>query len=464
MTQVHTFIRVVAALAVVATTPTARAQAARVRTAHAAGIIALPAEEPGDSLYRLGRQAVTDANYRRAADLFKQVSDRFPSAKSASDALYWRAWSLHQLGVERHSQRDLEDALASIEKLESEYPKAPAMSDARTLRATIRSAQASLGNADAAGDIAREAKGLTKQAPCNNGSAADQEMRMAALDGLLQMNSEDAMPILKDVLKQRDPCRVEMRKKALFLISQKNGSDVVPTLLDAARNDPSNTVKEEAIFWLSQTRADMAIPALDSILRMSTDRAVQKKAIFAMSQQPRDERARAALERTAEDEKVPEDLREEAVFWLGQSNAADLDFFKTLFHKSASAEMRKKIMFSVSQQSRVQGANAWLLDIARDKSVDVASRKEAIFWLSQSKGIDVNGLQSIYDASKGDREIRKQIIFAYSQSSNAAAVDKLMDIAKNTGEDADMRKEALFWLGQKNDPRVKQFLRDLINR
>jgi len=37
-----------------------------------------------------------------------------------------------------------------------------------------------------------------------------------------------------------------------------------------------------------------------------------------------------------------------------------------------------------------------------------------------------------------------------------------MTIAK-TDPDREMRKKAIFWLGQMNDPRVKQFLLDIIN-
>ena len=43
------------------------------------------------------------------------------------------------------------------------------------------------------------------------------------------------------------------------------------------------------------------------------------------------------------------------------------------------------------------------------------------------------------------------------------AMDKLFDIAKNE-KDPELRKKAIFWLGQSRDPRVQQFLLDLINR
>ena len=37
------------------------------------------------------------------------------------------------------------------------------------------------------------------------------------------------------------------------------------------------------------------------------------------------------------------------------------------------------------------------------------------------------------------------------------------DIAKND-KDPELRKKAIFWLGQSHDPRVQQFLLDLINK
>jgi hypothetical protein len=59
--------------------------------------------------------------------------------------------------------------------------------------------------------------------------------------------------------------------------------------------------------------------------------------------------------------------------------------------------------------------------------------------------------------------MQKHVIFILSQRREPAAVDKLMAIAKGDG-DIEMRKQALFWLGQKNDPRIRQFIRDLINK
>jgi HEAT repeat protein len=429
------------------------------RTNRAADVVAGPFADPADSLYQLGRQAITAGDYRRAADLLKQVVDKYPKSDKAGDALYWRAWSLNRLGVDRQNKSDLDDALAAIDLLQKAYANSASATDGASLRAQIRSAQANLGDARAAVDVTNGAKTVSQGRGCG-GSNADEETRMAALEGLMNMNAADAVPILQDVLKQKDPCRIELRKKAIFLLSQKRGSDVAKTLLDVARTDPSTDVRAEAVFWLSQTRSELAIPMLDSVLFTGGDEEVRKKAIFALSQFSRDERARASLKRAADDEKMPADIRSDAIFWLGQSNLADLDFFRTLFRKTHDADLRQKIVFAVSQTNRPEAA-AWLLDLARDKSFDIDVRKDAVFQLSQRRKIDLDQISLLYDQSKGEPEMQDHILFILSQRSEPASVDKLIAIARSDS-DVERRKQALFWLGQKNDPKAKQFIRDLI--
>ena len=414
-----------------------------------------------DSLFRSARTLLDDRQYRRAANAFASLAQLYPATARAGDALYWQAWGLYQLGKDNSSKSDLTKALDVLSQYNLNYGKNTQMvNDATDLYAQIRALQAKLGDAGAAVDMASERDKLRQTAGCT-GSRADDEMRMAALDGLMSMNSADAIPILESVLKQKDPCKVELRKKAVFMIAQKRGSSVVPTLLDVARSDPSTDVRGDAIFWLGSSQAEAAIPALDSIIFQSKDDEVRKKAIFALSQQRRD-LARQALQRAAQDEKLPEEVRGDAIFWLGQNGIADLEFFKTLFKTTKSTELRSKILNGVAT-GRSPGASAWLLDIAKDKSFDIETRKNAIFWASQRREMDLNVLNTLYDQSKGEDEMQEHILFIYSQRREPAATDKLMAIARSD-PNTEMRKKALFWLGQKNDPRVKAFILELINK
>ena len=47
----------------------------------------------------------------------RQVSEVRPAP---ADALYWRAWALYHIGLDRHSKSDLDDALAAIDRLQKD--------------------------------------------------------------------------------------------------------------------------------------------------------------------------------------------------------------------------------------------------------------------------------------------------------------------------------------------------------
>ena len=54
-------------------------------------------------------------------------------------------------------------------------------------------------------------------------------------------------------------------------------------------------------------------------------------------------------------------------------------------------------------------------------------------------------------------------MFVLSQRHETAAVDKLMDIARND-TDREIRAKATFWLGQSRDPRAAKFLEERISK
>ena len=78
------------------------------------------------------------------------------------------------------------------------------------------------------------------------------------------------------------------------------------------------------------------------------------------------------------------------------------------------------------------------------------------------EGVDVADLVRLYD-SMNDREMKEQLIFVYSQRREDAALDKLFQIGKND-PDRELRKKAIFWVGQSRSPRAAQYLQELINQ
>jgi HEAT repeat protein len=319
--------------------------------------------------------------------------------------------------------------------------------------------QARRGNAEAAQRVTEKANQLGDERGCPND---DDDERIVALQALMQMDAESALPILRQVLAKRGSCTVALRKHAVFIVSQKRADEATSLLLDVARTDPSEEVRAEAIQWLGQTRSPRAITALDSIASSATDDAILEKAIFALSQS-HDERSDAALRRVAADDHKSVHARTQAIFWFGQSHreADDMRFLRDLFSRSHDEEIQGSIIQAMAQAHTSESAR-WLIDLARDKSLSIDARKNALFWAGQN-GADLRQLVNLYDEMKGQTEIQNQLIFVFSQRRDGQAIDKLMDIATND-PDRDLRKQAIFWLGQSHDPRVQKFLLDLINR
>jgi HEAT repeat protein len=408
--------------------------------------------DPADSLYRLGREAINRGQYRRAAELFAEISERYPRSEYAPDAPYWRAFALYRAGGED----DLRDALKALKAQEKRFPRATTISDARELAIRIRGVLAKQGDVESAEEVTRAAG---QNRPCDRDDD-DTEIRAAAMNALLQMDAESALPIIKQVLQKRDECSVALREKAVFLLSQKQSPETEELQLDIIQNDPSRSVRAQAVFWLGQVRTERAAEALERIATSSPDMELREKAIHALHEHG-SARAAAVLRRLAESAQTPENVREQAIFWIGQRRSQEnADFLRSLFGKTDDDDLRKKILFSLSQMRGFEN-DRWLLAIALDEGNSADLRGHAL-WTAGQAGIAGSELVTVYDRLS-DPEVKEKLIWVMSESRDRAATDKLIEIARKD-PDREMRKKALFWLGQKNDPRVRQLLIDILNQ
>src|SRR5919202_5555135 len=408
---------------------------------------------PADSLYRLGREAINRGDFRRAATLFAEISAKYPRSQYAPDALYWRAFALYRAGRDD----DLREALRSLAAQRARFPRAKTIGDARELAVRIRGVLAQQGDVESAEAVSRVA---ARNQPCVRDDN-DSEVRAAAMNALLQMDAESALPIIKQVLQKRDECSVALREKAVFLLSQKPSSETETLLLDVLHNDPSQSVREQAVFWMGQVHTDRAAAALEEIATSSPDMELREKAVHALHEQG-SERAAALLRRLAESEQTPESVREQAIFWLGQRRSQEnAAFLRGLFGRLGKAErnddIRKKVVFSLSQMRGI-GNDRWLLNIALDTTYSEDVRGHAL-WTAGQAGIPGSDLVALYDRLT-DAQVKEKLIWVLSESRDRAATDKLVEIAQKD-PDREMRKKALFWLGQKNDPRVRQIIVDI---
>lgn len=473
------------------------------------GPAAAPQEDPAASLYREGREALNAGEYRRAAETLARVSERYPDSEVASASLYWQAFALYRLG-------ELEEALRVLDRQAEAYPEAERrdgralalrirgelgrrgdpeaaarvaevagplqlelagplqLTEARLSRVMAQSAELAARSAEmmaglspgalaaqlAAGELA--AAGPAGRARAQEGCPEEEhEIQMAAMNALLMMESERALPVLERVLARRDECSVPLRRQATFLVGQKGGDRADEILLSVVREDPAKEVRAQAVFWLSKVKTDRAAEALAEIVRSESDPELQQRAVFALSQHG-GERALQVLREYALDESKPEEQRGQAIFWLAQHRGlGDAAAVRELYGRLDSEELKERVFFAIAQSHAGPETADWLLERAVDPGESPKLRKRALFWAVRA-GAPLERVDDLY-AGVDDPEMKEQILFAYMQRKGPEGVERLIEVAR-TEEDPELRKKAIFWLGQSGDPRAAEFLVELLER
>jgi len=365
-------------------------------------------DDPADSLYRLARQTLNAGEYRRAAQLFAQITRQYPTSQYRADAAYWRAFSLYRIG----GIADLHEALqaldsagtvagaqaargaARLEDAKLAVAAARASSDAgkplkyyvsrarasdteaAVLATRIRGALAARGDATAAAQIARTAD--SSAISCDD---EDAQLRVEALNALVQMDPRNAEPAITKVLARRDECSAPLRRGALALVARSSDAHSTDLLISTAKTDPSIEVRAEAIRLLGRSPDDRATTALVAFATSADKAPLQRIAVRALAaqQSPASTQAiRSLMTRTD----VSNDVRITALHYAGKSDLQVADLTK-MYDASADRSTRQEIISLLAQRPEPQAADK-LIEIART-STDPSLRRLAISSLSRNK-------------------------------------------------------------------------------
>jgi hypothetical protein len=239
------------------------------------------AQDPADPIWRAGREAINASDWNRAAEQFKRIrtENGFRNSTYRGQSYYWEAYARAQMG----GSSQLRLARTLLEDMRRDFAEdAKKIRDVGSLLSSVEGRLSKeYGDKDASRNLREEAKGLSNGCPDLDD---DDNPRAAALNALLQVDSDAAMPILEQILTKREKCSEGMRAKAVWLIAQKKSPRAADILLEVAKSDPSEEVQGQAVFWLSQVDSDKAIGALESILRSNAQSSLHENALFAVSQ------------------------------------------------------------------------------------------------------------------------------------------------------------------------------------
>jgi HEAT repeat protein len=446
-----------------------------------ASVQVVMAADDAEDTYRKARRALNRSAYVKAAEYFAQVHTDHGGSKYAADALYWDAFARYRIG----KREGMRTAIRLLDRQRDHFPKATTIPDARELAVRIEGKLAELGEGEAIYHVYRDAERLASESvrtehklarlefvaatdlrdlrtphrsEAELAEQAELEMRLMALNALMNMDSERAVPILKKVLSDQET-HAELRTKALFILSQANGEEAEEILLQVLREDKDPEVRKMAVFWLGQSSSDESLTLLSGLLKSETEAGIKEQLLFAIGQNA-SSRAMEILKDLVRDKKTHAEEREMAIFWIGQrGDAESIEILKDIYKELDSREAKERVLFSVAQNEH-DGID-WLLSVMRDKKEEMELRGRALFWAGQSGEVPLGDIVAFYNEVE-DEEIKEQVLFTLAQHGSDEAIDELMKIVSEE-DSIELRTRAIFWIGQSNHPRVVEFLEEIIS-
>ena len=241
-----------------------------------------------------------------------------------------------------------------------------------------------------------------------------------------------------------------------------SGGELAKALGEIARDENDNQeVRRAALSVLSRMENGEGIPALIEISRASNDVWLGRTALGTLASSG-DPRARAHLRTVVQRDDVADDIRAAAIKGIGGSYATsqDAEFLRNLYTKLPGEKTKEAVMSALGEMGGTQNAR-WLMQVARNADETIRTRRRAV-QLSERAGTPVSELVSLYDAVD-DQQMREQLISTLAQNGTKTATDKLLAIAKND-PNYTLRRRAVSALGRSEDPRVREALRDIVER
>jgi HEAT repeat protein len=243
------------------------------------------ADKELNQLYSQGQELMAKSDWRQALDRFTKLEARMVERgeSNVDTAIFWQAYVLVQ--AKRPS-----DARRTVDRLREKFPQSRWIAEAETL---LRQNEVNVEAASPGGD----------------GDLAE-----IAVEGLMNAPPERAVPLLKKVLRGKQPEKV--KRRALFVLSQLDSREALVELVEIARSgDPS--LRSEAIRMLGVSGDDKALAELATLYKNASP-AEKREVLQAWMIAERKDLVFAA----ARDETDPK-LREDAVQLLGAMEATD---------------------------------------------------------------------------------------------------------------------------------------------
>ena len=324
------------------------------------------------------------------------------------------------------------------------------------------------------------------------GAGADDdpcEFKIVVLQALFQSDLQRGIMTATEWLKPGSTQTVRCKSAALTLLGRHGGKAVTPVILGVARSEPDLKLRARAISTLGATNDDSVVEALRDFALTSQENDIVEASLYALSKHTGD-RAIAVLGDIAVSGKTINQRKLAISSISTRPGEPAVDALFKIYDADQTLEIRKAVIFGFGNRKSERAATK-LFEIARS-SDNVELRKSAINAISRRGGDKaVDFLLSLYDSEKNE-EVRDQIVgslgmggIAYvsgngnigyavsgqnvvavpgssSRVNDPRVVQKFIDIARDKNAPMERRKRAIGWLSRSKDPKVLEFLQELL--
>jgi len=217
-------------------------------------------------------------------------------------------------------------------------------------------------------------------------------------------------------------------------------------------------IRQSAVSVLARSeRADLA-----ALTRMAngSDTWLRQAAIQALASSG-DPRAREFLRTAFADPALPEALRATVIRGLGREYATgrDIELLRSRY-TSLSPTARQAVLSVLADQGGAANLQ-WLLGVATSAEETPELRAHAIEAV-QKAGATATQLGRLYEQAL-DRRGKEAAVNGLVRNGDRQSVDRLIQIAKSE-TDVTVRKSVINRLGRMEDPRVKEFLKEMVGQ
>jgi thioredoxin-like negative regulator of GroEL len=196
-----------------------------------------------DTLYSDGTRAINDGHWAQAESIFQNLASQHGARAEA--ALYWEAYA-------ENKQGNAARALEICAELRQTYPQGNWAKECSALEIEIH------GKSDD---------------PVRPQAEQDEELKLLALNSLMQQDEAHALPIIQQILNSDKS--EKLKGRALFVLGQDPSPQAQALLGQVASGERNPALQRKAIEMLAVTRGKQAAETLSHIYRQSTNEEVK---------------------------------------------------------------------------------------------------------------------------------------------------------------------------------------------